>query len=324
MAHMLVTGAAGFIGSHLVDRLLDAGHFVLGIDNFRRGSRQHLSAALPNSRFQFKVLDLNNLDQYRDVLARVTARQPIDLVWHFAANSDIAAGVSDPQIDLRDTFLTTFHTLLLMRESGIRQIAFPSTSAVYGDNPAPLSEDTGPLLPISNYGAMKLASEASISAAAESFLERAWIFRFPNVVGPRATHGIIFDLLRKLGAKPDALEVLGDGSQQKPYLHVSELLDAMLFIQQHAAEKRNCFNIGPEDAGTTVRFIAETVIAAAAPEKPIHYTGGNKGWVGDVPHFQYSIEKLTSLGWRPRFNSEQAITRAVSEIADEFQARCSS
>ncbi|MGH9613742.1 MAG: NAD-dependent epimerase/dehydratase family protein, partial [Bryobacteraceae bacterium] len=214
--------------------------------------------------------------------------------------------------------------LLLMRESGIRQIAFPSTSAVYGDNPAPLSEDTGPLLPISNYGAMKLASEASISSAAESFLDHAWIFRFPNVVGSRATHGIIFDLLRKLAAKPDALEVLGDGSQQKPYLHVSELLDAMLFIQQQATEKRNCFNIGPEDDGTTVRFIAETVIGVAAPGKPIHYTGGNKGWVGDVPHFQYSIEKLNSLGWRPRFNSVQAITRAVSEIADEFQARCSS
>ncbi|MGH9612389.1 MAG: NAD-dependent epimerase/dehydratase family protein [Bryobacteraceae bacterium] len=321
---MLVTGAAGFIGSHLVDRLLHAGHSVLGIDNFRRGSRQHLSAALPNSRFQFKVLDLNNLDQYRDMLARVTARQPIDLVWHFAANSDIAAGVSDPQIDLRDTFLTTFHTLLLMRESSIRQIAFPSTSAVYGDNPAPLSEDTGPLLPISNYGAMKLASEASISAAAESFLERAWIFRFPNVVGPRATHGIIFDLLRKLAANPDALEVLGDGSQQKPYLHVSELLDAMLFIQQHAVEKRNCFNIGPEDDGTTVRFIADTVVNVAAPGKPIHYTGGNKGWVGDVSRFRYSIEKLNALGWRPRFNSEQAIARAVSEIAEELQARCSS
>jgi len=324
MAHMLVTGAAGFIGSHLVDRLLEAGHSVLGIDNFRRGSRQHLSAALPNSRFQFKVLDLNNLDQYRDMLARVTARQPIDLVWHFAANSDIAAGVSDPQIDLRDTFLTTFHTLLLMREFAIRQIAFPSTSAVYGDNPAPLSEDTGPLLPISYYGAMKLASEASISAAAESFLERAWIFRFPNVVGPRATHGIIFDLLRKLAANPDALEVLGDGSQQKPYLHVSELLDAMLFIQQHAAEKRNCFNIGPEDDGTTVRFIADTVVNVASPGRPIHYTGGNKGWVGDVPRFRYSIEKLNALGWKPRFNSEQAIARAVSEIAEEFQARCSS
>ena len=142
---------------------------------------------------------------------------PISCVWHLAANSDIAAGVADPSIDLRDTFLTTFHTLQIMREFDIPRIVFASTSAIYGSHSGLLVEETGPLFPISSYGAMKLASEASISASVESCLQQAWICRFPNVIGPRATHGIIYDLLRKLAKSPQDLEVLGDGTQQKPF-----------------------------------------------------------------------------------------------------------
>jgi UDP-glucose 4-epimerase len=208
--------------------------------------------------------------------------------------------------------------LAVAREFNVRHFAFASTSAVYGVHDHALSEETGPLTPISNYGAMKLASEAVVSAASEMFLERAWIFRFPNVVGPRATHGIIFDLLTKLKHNPPDLEVLGDGTQQKPYLHVSELLEAMFVICEKACDPFNLFNIGPPDQGTSVRQIAMAVRQEAAPSLPIRFTGGNKGWVGDVPRFWYSIEKLQRLGWAPSLTSAQAIERAVTEISKEF------
>ncbi len=189
-----------------------------------------------------------------------------------AANSDIRAGVADPDVDFRDTFHTTYNLLRLMREHKIPRLAFASTSAIYGDLKQKLTEDIGPLFPISNYGAMKLASEAAISAAAESFLERAWIFRFPNVVGSRATHGAIFDFIHKLKKNPAELEVLGDGTQEKPYFHVADLIEAMLFITDNAKDKLNFFNIGTSDTMTTVRYLAETTVrhAAAVGENPLH------------------------------------------------------
>ena len=316
---MLLTGAAGFIGSHLADRLLRLGHTVVGVDNLSRGTRWNLAAALSHPNFEFVEADLTDLRAYNGL----AARHAFTMVWHMVANSDIGAGVADANVDLRDTFFTTFNTLEVMRAFRIPRLAFASTSAVYGVHDSVLREGTGPLFPISNYGAMKLASEAMISAAVESYLERAWIFRFPNVIGPRATHGIIFDLLTKLSKNPPDLEVLGDGSQQKPYLHVSELIDAMLFITENATEPLNWFNIGPPDEGTTVLQIAETVRRVAAPHLPIRFTGGNRGWVGDVPRFRYSIEKLAKLGWTPASSSAQAVERSVTEICQEFQARCS-
>jgi len=312
---LLITGAAGFIGSHLTDRFLEMGHRVLGVDNFSRGTRGNIAQALQNPRFEFFEADLTDLASTRAI---VSGRQ-IHAAWHLVANSDIGAGVADPNVDFRDTFLTTFNLLLAMRDAGIGKIAFASTSAVYGVHDAVLEENTGPLFPISNYGAMKLASEALISAAVESYLDRAWIFRFPNVIGPRATHGIIFDLLTKLGRHPADLEVLGDGTQQKPYLHVFELLDAMLLISTKAPDALNWFNIGPPDEGATVLEIAEAVLRQAAPQTPIRFTGGNRGWVGDVPRFRYSIQKIEQLGWSPKLTSAQAVERAVGEIHLEFQ-----
>jgi UDP-glucose 4-epimerase len=317
--YVLVTGAAGFIGSHLVDRLIQRGHFVLGVDDLSRGSMANLEWALRQREFEFLELDLTDSQRLRELVAKF----PIDVVWHMVANSDIAAGVADPAIDLEKTFLTTFKLLGAMRDAMIRRIAFASTSAVYGVNERILTEDTGPLFPISNYGAMKLASEATISAAVESFLHRAWIFRFPNVVGPRATHGIIFDLLRKLEHNASELPVLGDGTQQKPYLHVSELLDAMLLIRERADDPLNCFNIGPEDEGVTVLRIAQMIVDEAAPSAVLKFSGGKKGWVGDVPTFRYSIEKIRRLGWTPKMTSAEAVGRAVREIHEEFRAATS-
>ncbi|HEY6987521.1 MAG TPA: NAD-dependent epimerase/dehydratase family protein [Bryobacteraceae bacterium] len=312
---VLVTGAAGFVGSHLTDRLLELGNTVIGIDNFSRGTQGNLSRSLLDAGFRFFETNVADLNALRNIFSSYQ----IDTVWHMVANSDIGAGVADPNVDLKDTFLSTFNVLAAMREANIRNIAFASTSAVYGVHEQTLEENIGPLFPISNYGAMKLASEALISAAVESYLERAWIFRFPNVIGPRATHGIIFDLLTKLSRQPTDLEVLGDGTQQKPYLHVSELIEAMLWICEHAKDPLNWFNIGPPDEGTTVKEIAEAVQKEAAPATPIRFTGGNKGWVGDVPKFRYSIEKLRRLGWSPQLTSRQAVERAVQEIHAEFQ-----
>jgi UDP-glucose 4-epimerase len=316
---MIVTGAAGFIGSHLVDRLLAEGHQVLGIDNFRRGLEGNLSNSRSSSAFHFVEADL-------DLESSVTAlvdpllgdmQGKVDTIWHMAANSDIAAGVNDPSVDLRDTFLTTVETLKLMRRNAIPNIVFASTSAVYGETSEVMHEAFGPLLPISSYGAMKLASEAVISAAAESYIKRIYICRFPNVIGNRSTHGIIYDLANKLLARNDELEVLGDGLQRKPYLHVLELVDAMMFIRRHSPERRSIFNVGPKDSGVEVKDIARMVIEAAQLQSQIRYTGGDRGWVGDVPRFEYSIEKLARLGWSPSHSSADAVERAAREVVSE-------
>jgi UDP-glucose 4-epimerase len=313
----LVTGAAGFIGSHLVDRLLERGCTVLGVDNMKLGRRANLAQALKSKQFKFVELDVNDLPTFLRHVRQQSHDRPFDITWHMAANSDIRAGVADSEVDLRDTFLTTFNVLKLMRELKIPQLAFASTSAIYGVHDQKLVEDLGPLFPISNYGAMKLASEACVSAALEAYLQRAWIFRFPNVVGSRSTHGVIYDFVQKLKANPTELEVLGDGTQEKPYFHVADLLDAMLFIVDRAAEKLNYFNIGTTDSATTVKYIAEAVVKRMSPSAKIRYTGGNKGWVGDVPKFNYSIEKLRKLGWSPRLSSNEAVEQAVEEIVRE-------
>jgi UDP-glucose 4-epimerase len=313
---VLVTGAAGLIGVNLVRRLLASGERVVGLDNLCRGVRSNLQTVEANPAFEFEQVDLDDLSAYRSALARVHHATPVTEVWHLAANSDIPAGVSDPAVDLRDTFMTTYNTLVLMAEFGIRRLAFASSSAVYGDlGDRALTEDAGPLFPISNYGAMKLASEAAISAATESGLEQVWIFRFPNVVGVPATHGVILDFVRKLQQSPACLEVLGNGTQQKSYLHVDELVDAMLFIRHKTDARLNYFNVGTDDRGVTVRSIAERVVAQVSPSAGIKYGSADRGWVGDVPKFHYSIAKLEQLGWRPRFSSAEAVALAVEQIA---------
>jgi UDP-glucose 4-epimerase len=274
------------------------------------GKKANLAQASKNPNFVFEELDVNDFEA---ALRFVKKQRAIDTIWHMAANSDIQAGSREPEVDLRLTFLTTFNTVKLAETLKIPQIAFASTSAIYGDYPGVLREDVGPLFPISTYGAMKLASEGVISAALERFLKRVWIFRFPNVVGSRATHGAIYDFLQKLRRNPSELEVLGDGSQEKPYLHVSELIDAMLHLFQKTQQPLNYFNIAPLGEGTTVRFIAEAAVRSVSPKARIRYTGGSKGWVGDVPKFTYSIDKLKATGWSPKLASNAAVELAIRE-----------
>jgi UDP-glucose 4-epimerase len=310
--NILITGAAGFISSHLVDALIAEGHIVVGVDNFSLGRRDNLRGVIGNPNFNLFERDIST----EDFVETFDPGCKIEWVWHMAANSDIPAGVENANVDFKDTFLTTFRVLEWMKRRGVPRLAFASTSAVYGLRDKPIEEDSGPMLPISNYGAMKLASEACISAAAEAWLGRADIFRFPNVIGSRATHGALLDFVRRLRQNPAQLEVLGDGTQQKPYLHVGNLVEAMLFITKHAKDKVNYFNIGPED-DVSVRAMAEEVVAQAAPGAKILYGKGSRGWVGDVPKFRYCTAKLRQLGWGAQMSSPEAVRLAVAEIVAE-------
>lgn len=305
----------------MLESLLSRGGNVYGIDNLCRGSLANLSKVEHDPRFKFIKVDMADAAAYREVFLELHTLDPIIECWHMAANSDIPAGIEDANIDLRDTFMTTFNTLQLMKECKVSVLVFASSSAIYGDlGDCALSEEIGPLLPISNYGAMKLASEAAISAAAESYLNQVFLFRFPNVIGVPATHGVILDFVRKLAETPDHLVVLGDGTQQKGYLHVQELIQAMLFIRDKASERVALYNIGSGDDGVTVRFIAEETVREASPNAVITFGSGNKGWVGDVPRFVYSVDKLKSLGFKSQMNSVEAVQLAITQIVEQERA----
>lgn len=315
---VLITGAAGFIGVNLVKTFLSRGERVLGVDNLSRGCLSNLSDFKENPLFTFRNSDINESEKLKRICQDFSQGQPISECWHLAANSDIPAGISDPSVDLKDTFMTTYKALEVMRSIGIMKIGFASSSAIYGYHAdTTLTENFGPLSPISNYGAMKLASEAAISAAVESFLDQAWIFRFPNIIGTPATHGVIYDFVRKIKKTPELLQVLGDGSQKKSYLHVKELIDAMFWIREHSQEKLALYNIGPDDSGVNVKFIAEETIRNVQPNAKIQFGESNRGWIGDVPSFAYSNLKLKNLGWVPKLNSKQAVKIAIKEIAEQ-------
>ena len=304
---ILIIGGAGFIGSVLVKEMLQDNVDIIVIDKLSLGSIDYIDT----TKVEFHQIDINNTKQ---VLKALEDRK-VGEVWHLAANSDIPAGVEDMNVDLDDTFMSTVSTLKIMKKIGCKKLYFASSSAVYGFNEDRLHEDIGPLLPISNYGAMKLSSEALISASLESYLDKVCIYRFPNVVGVPATHGVILDFVKKLKKDMSVLEVLGNGTQQKTYLHVSELVEAMLFINDNTDNGMNYYNIGAMDDGVTVKQIAEETTNRVSPNATINYQKSDRGWVGDVPHFYYSVDKLKVLGWSPKMLSLEAIQRAVSEIA---------
>ena len=306
---ILIIGGAGFIGSVLVEKMLQDNTDIIVIDKLSLGSIDYIDT----TKVEFYQIDINNLEQ----VLKVLQGKNIDEVWHLAANSDIPAGVEDVNVDLDDTFMSTVSTLKIMKAIECKKLYFASSSAVYGFNENRLHEDIGPLLPISNYGAMKLSSEALISASLESFLDKVCIYRFPNVVGVPATHGVILDFIKKLKKDMSTLEVLGNGTQQKTYLHVSELVEAMLFINNNTNNGMNYYNIGAMDDGVFVKQIAEETTKVISPDAKINYQKTDRGWVGDVPRFYYSVDKLKDLGWSPKMSSLEAVQRAVREIASQ-------
>jgi UDP-glucose 4-epimerase len=313
----LIVGGAGFIGANLARALYSRGFRVVVADDLSRGSANNLRGLLGRPGFDLLTVDCSE----PDLLDRALGIENIDEIWHMAANSDIPAGVADYRVDLRQTFLTTVAVLDVMRRRSVPVIHFASSSAIYGDHgDTVIHEDIGPLQPISNYGAMKLASEAQLRAAKEAYVERVSIFRFPNVIGIPATHGVILDFVRKLKVDPSCLTVLGNGTQQKSYLHVSDLIDAMVHIA-NLRESYAVYNIGPTDHGVSVRFIAESVRDATSPHAKIKFGDESRGWLGDVPRFYYSVDKLLRTGWKPRLGSEAAIRQAVVEIVHQEAAK---
>lgn len=306
----LITGGAGFIGSHLCDYLLETKYKkVVVLDNLILGKESNIKHLFNNLNFIFVKGDILN----KELLENLFKEYTFDFVYHLAANSDIAISSSNPGVDFNNTLLTTFSVLECMRQYNVKKIFFASSSAIYGQTIVKISESYGPLLPVSHYGACKMASETLISSYSENYNIQAWIARFPNVVGERATHGVIFDFVKKLRKNSYLLQVLGDGKQNKPYLYVKDLIDAFLFMIEKSDEKINVFNIGTETR-TTVAEIAKMVIEEMGLKSSIEYTGGNRGWIGDVPEFQYDLSKIHQLGWKAKISSNEAVKKSIKFI----------
>lgn len=317
---ILVAGGAGFIGSHLIDRLLQEGHTVICADKLIFGPKdiQHLltdQELAESGRFKFYEMEL----AVQENADRLFAENEIDTVYHLAANSDIQKGGKEPGIDFNDTLLTTRTLLEGMRKNDVKKLFFASTSAVYGEMPdVKLAETTGGLKPVSYYGGAKLASEALISSYVSMCDMDAVIFRFPNVIGPRLTHGVIHDFIRKLEKNPSELEILGDGTQCKPYIYVKDLVEAILHVIHHFPSGEEIYNLSVKGNGTTVTKIAEIVVSEMALQNvKFRYTGGDRGWKGDVPKFRYDISKILATGWIPNHTSDEAVYQTVKDAINE-------
>ncbi|HWA71342.1 MAG TPA: NAD-dependent epimerase/dehydratase family protein [Polyangiaceae bacterium] len=312
MSHpkFFVLGGAGFIGSHLVESLVTRGPVTV-FDNLSVGRREFIAEPLASGGARLIVDDASDLSRLEAALAGH------DVVFHLAANPEARWGLSNTRLDLEQGTIVTYNVLEAMRRTGVERLVLASSGTVYGDTPAPCREqDLGPL-PISLYGASKLASEALVSAFVSCFALKAWIFRFGNVVGPRGTHGAALDFLNKLKADPEELEVLGDGRQSKPYVHVSDCVAGMLFGLDHAREALNLFNLAPRDFTTVERIARLCILASPYPNATIRFTGGERGWPGDVPTSRLDPGKFESLGFRTRYSSDQAVESAILALSRE-------
>ena len=309
----LVIGGAGFIGSHLCEGLLDQGHEVLCLDNFSLGNDRNIAGLKDRAGFTFVKGDATN----ESVLEEVFEKNRPEHVFHLAANSDIQASAKDPEVEYRNTYTTTFRILSAMRRYEVKKLFFSSTSAVYGDKrDVLLDENTPNLEPISYYGAAKLGSEALISAFTYMNDLESLVFRFPNVIGPHLTHGVIFDFMKRLKDNPKELTILGDGKQTKPYIYVTDLVDAILTLKD-APKGVTIYNIGVEGA-TSVRTIADIVCEEMGlKEVTYRFTGGEGGWKGDVPRFSYCIDKVHAAGWRAKYSSDEAVRLTVQRVLEE-------
>lgn len=310
---VLVTGGAGFIGSHLVERLLKEGNEVIVVDNYTLGKKENLSSVLENKNLEIIECNIDETENFCEKLIDYN----IDIIYHLAANSDIQKGGQNPDVDFRDTFMTTRSVLELMRRKNIKNLFFSSTSAIYGDKMGiPLKEDLGDLRPISYYGGAKFASEALISSYTHMNDLNVVMFRFPNVIGPHLTHGVIFDFKKKLERNPKELEILGDGTQQKPYVYVLDLIDAIIMLTKDIKKGIEIYNAGDETS-TSVLTIAN-IVCEELGYKDVEYkfTGGNIGWKGDVPKFNFNLEKIHKAGWKASHTSDEAVRDTVRSIKD--------
>ena len=307
---VMVAGGAGFIGSHLIDALLAEGNDVVCVDNFFIGTKENIAHLHGNPHFKFYEQDLTDLDRMLEIFRT----EQVEYVFHLAANSDIQASAQSPMIEYKNTYSTTFILLECMRLCGVKKLFFASTSAVYGEQMgAEVSEEAVALKPISYYGGAKLGSEGIISSFAYMNDMSVLVFRFPNVIGPRLTHGVIFDFVKRLKEDPSHLRILGDGRQSKPYIYVLDLVDAIMRFKD--AEKGvTLYNVGVETQ-TSVTRIAEIVCEKMGLTGiPFEYTGGRGGWKGDVPVFAYNLDKIHATGWKASMTSDEAVAKSVEMV----------
>jgi UDP-glucose 4-epimerase len=303
--HVVVTGGAGFVGSHLADRLASEATITV-VDDCSNGKREwvHEDAT-------FLEGDLTDPTVAADA---ITA--DVDVVCHFAAAKAVDAEA--PRQQFEDNVAMTYNVLERMDEVGVDRLLYTSSSTVYGEAPRPTPEDYGPLAPISPYGAGKAAEEGLISTYANSHGIQSWVFRFANIVGPRLQPGaVIPDFILKLRDDPSSLEILGDGRQEKSYMHITDCVDAMRHVATHAYDAYNPYNLGTQTA-TSVTTIAELVADEMGLDPEFEYTGGDRGWTGDVPRMRLAIERLTDLGFEPDLESDAAVRRATRELLEEL------
>lgn len=307
----LVTGAAGFIGSNLVDRLLHEGHEVVGLDNFSTGQEEFLQNAAKSPQFQLKRNDL------LDLAAVESAVTGTDIVFHLAANADVRFGTDHPRRDLEQNTIATWNVLEAMRRNGVRQIAFSSTGSVYGEaKMIPTPEDCPFPVQTSLYGASKLAAEGLIAAYSEGFGIQAYIFRFVSILGHRYTHGHIFDFYKQLLEHPERLNVLGDGTQRKSYLAIEDCVEAILTAVEKAPERVNILNLGTDEycqVNDSIGWICGNL--GLKPE--LVYSGGNRGWIGDNPFIWLDCSRMRQLGWKPRYSIREAVLRTLEYLKAE-------
>lgn len=310
----VVIGGAGFIGSNLCTILLQRKNHVVCIDNLSNGSKKNINEILSNNNFIFYEGDATD----KEFLSKVFSEEKPDVIFHLAANSDIQASALSPEVEYRNTYTTTFCILECMRKYDVKKIFFASTSAVYGDKRGiELKEETPDLSPISYYGAAKLGSEALLQAYSYMNELKTLIFRFPNVIGPKLTHGVIYDFLRKLDKDKEVLNILGDGNQTKPYIYVKDLVDAIIDFTNNIKPGVEIYNLGVAGA-TSVRKIADIICEELGLENvQYEFSGGESGWKGDVPQFQYCLDKIHGTGWRAHYSSDEAVRETVRDAIRE-------
>lgn len=315
---VLVTGAAGFIGSHMVDRLLSSDHNVIGFDNFSTGQKRFLQSALVNPNFILHEADL--LD--RPSLTK--AMEGIEVVVHFAANADVRFGTDHPRKDLDQNTIATWNVLETMREHGCRRIVFSSTGSIYGEPEIFPTPEACPFpIQTSLYGASKLAAEGLIQAYCEGFGMQACIFRFVSILGERYSHGHVFDFYNQLAEHPDHLHVLGNGHQKKSYLYVQDCIDAILMALAQTStdgvrKKVNIFNLGTDEyceVNDSIGWICKYL----GLHPKITYAGGERGWTGDSPFILLDCSKIRSLGWRPKLSIREAVLATIKYVSTHFE-----
>jgi len=310
-----ITGGAGFIGAHLVNHLIDKTDALVTVfDNFSTGQRWHFGKRVEDKRLTIIEADA------RDQEKLIGAMPCHDIVYHFAANSDIARAQQEPAIDFLNGTIPTHNVLEAMRISGVKRIVFTSGSGVYGEiGSTPVQENYDRMIPISTYGACKLACESLISAYSFMFDITGTVFRFANVVGPNQTHGVAYDFIQRLAKDPTELKIFGDGTQSKPYVHIEDILKAFSLMEKSQTEGYDVFNVGTQDH-LTVHEIAD-IVCEKMELANVHYafTGGSRGWKADVPIYRLNTDKIRARGWLDTYNSREAVVAAVNAMLENLR-----